>query len=137
LNSRPNGVNSGKTVWQAAQAIPVWRAKLGTAQPRVAPQSSSASVKSRKQPWAVARASPLNLPCIPTPSILKLRGFYETLPAISVRETRRSVRITRNGARVPGQTRYHLAVFAHGARGRFIANWIREFFNALASGERP
>jgi hypothetical protein len=25
-------VSSGNTVWQAAQVIPVWRAKLGTAQ---------------------------------------------------------------------------------------------------------
>src|ERR1019366_3672748 len=31
LKTRPNGVSCGKTVWQASQARPVWRAKLGTA----------------------------------------------------------------------------------------------------------
>src|ERR1700722_7948601 len=32
LNSRLKSVSSGNTVWQAAHAMPVWRAKLGTAQ---------------------------------------------------------------------------------------------------------
>jgi hypothetical protein len=48
LNWRPKGVSSGKTVWQAAQAMPVWRAKLGTA---CATGASSVSAATAAASW--------------------------------------------------------------------------------------
>src|SRR6185437_7410384 len=51
LNPRPECVSSGKTVWQAAHAMPVWRAKLGTAHAgAAAPQSSSRAQNRPGQP---------------------------------------------------------------------------------------
>src|SRR6185437_2455717 len=55
LNTRPKWVSSGKTVWQAAHAMPVWRAKLGTAHAgSAAPQSSS---RAQNPPGQAGRAS--------------------------------------------------------------------------------